>query len=65
LSAIVQNFKSITTRKINTARGMPGTPVWQRNYYEHVIRTDEELKVIRQYILNNPATWTTDEDYRV
>jgi putative transposase len=64
LSAIVQNFKSISTRKMNAARGTPGTPVWQRNYYERVIRTDEELKAIRRYILNNPANWTTDENYR-
>jgi putative transposase len=38
LSAIVQNFKSISTRKIGAARGMLATPVWQRNYYEHVER---------------------------
>jgi len=36
LSAIVQNFKSISTLKMNAARGILGTPVWQRNYYEHV-----------------------------
>ncbi len=44
-------------------RNTPGTPVWQRNYYEHVIRNDEELNAIRQYILTNPANWTTDENY--
>jgi hypothetical protein len=37
LAAIVQNFKSITSRKINQARQMPAAPVRQRNYYEHVI----------------------------
>jgi putative transposase len=36
LSAIVQNFKSISTRRMNAARGMLRAPVWQRNYYEHV-----------------------------
>jgi putative transposase len=36
LSAIVQNLKSVSTRRMNAARGTPGTPVWQRNYYEHV-----------------------------
>jgi putative transposase len=64
LSAIVQNFKSISTRKMNAARGTSVAPVWQRNYYEHVIRSDEELNAIRQYILSNPANWTTDENYR-
>ena len=65
LSAIVQNFKSISTRKMNAARATPGTPIWQRNYHEHVVRNDEELEAIRQYILNNPANWVTDENYRV
>jgi REP element-mobilizing transposase RayT len=64
LSAIVQNFKSIPTRKVNAARGTPGSPLWQRNYYEHVIRNDQELNAIRQYILTNPTTWTTDENYQ-
>ena len=63
LSAIVQNFKSISTRKMNITRGTPGTPVWQRSFYEHVIRNDEDLNAIRQYILTNPANWTTDENY--
>jgi REP-associated tyrosine transposase len=63
LCAIVQNFKSISTRRMNAARGTPGTPVWQRNYYEHVIRSDTELSAIRQYTLSNPANWTTDENY--
>jgi REP element-mobilizing transposase RayT len=62
LSAIVQNFKSISTRKMNATRGILGTPVWQRNYYEHVVRNDEELKAIREYILGNPARWNEDEN---
>jgi putative transposase len=63
LSAIVQNFKSISTRKMNAARGAPRVPLWQRNYYEHVIRSDEELNAIREYILANPVNWPTDENY--
>jgi REP element-mobilizing transposase RayT len=62
LSAIVQNFKSISTRIMNAARGMLRAPVWQRNYYEHVVRNDEELKAIREYILRNPARWDEDEN---
>jgi REP element-mobilizing transposase RayT len=42
LAAIVQNFKSVSTRKINRIRGTPGLPLWQRNYYEHVIRSEDE-----------------------
>jgi len=55
LPAIVQNFKSISTRKMNAASGMSGTPVWQRSYYEHVIRNEDDLRRIREYILANPA----------
>lgn len=36
--------------------------VWQRNYYEHVIRNDDELKRIREYIINNPAQWDLDRE---
>ena len=36
--------------------------LWQRNDYEHIIRDERELERIREYILNNPANWATDED---
>jgi putative transposase len=36
--------------------------IWQRNYYEHVIRSDEELQKIRAYIVDNPANWEQDEE---
>jgi REP element-mobilizing transposase RayT len=49
---------------MNAARGTLGTPVWQRDYYERVIRSETELYAIRQYILSNPANWTEDENYR-
>lgn len=62
LSAIVQNFKSISARRMHAARGTLRAPVWQRNYYEHVIRTEDELKAIREYILGNPARWNEDEN---
>jgi len=62
LSAIVQNFKSMSSRRMKAARGMLRAPVWQRNYYEHVVRNDEELKSIREYILRNPARWDGDEN---
>ena len=58
----MQNCKSICTRKMNAARGMLGTPVRQRNCYEHVVRNDEQLKAIREYILGNPARWDEDEN---
>ena len=57
LGAILQNFKSITTRKINALRGTPGQQVWQRNYYEHIVRSSAELDRIRAYIRDNPLRW--------
>lgn len=63
LGAIILNYKSVSTRRLNQMRGLSGRQVWQRNYYERVIRSDEELRAIRQYIVNNPAKWELDEHY--
>jgi REP element-mobilizing transposase RayT len=57
----VAGFKSTTTKQINILRNAPGTPVWQRNYYEHIIRNEDSLHHIRQYIQNNPLTWQEDQ----
>jgi putative transposase len=62
LPEIVRQFKTFSARRINECRGTPGIPVWQRNYYEHVIRDEEDLRRIRQYIVDNPANWARDED---
>ena len=61
LGAIVRSFKSASTKRINLLRNAPGALVWQRNYYEHVIRADDDLDRIRQYILDNPLRWEMDE----
>lgn len=62
LSAIMQNYLSVTTRKINQIRYTSGTKLWQRNYYEHIIRNEEELNQIREYIINNPLKWDLDRN---
>jgi REP element-mobilizing transposase RayT len=36
--------------------------LWQRNYYEHIVRDDNEMSRIREYIRGNPARWATDKD---
>jgi REP element-mobilizing transposase RayT len=59
---LVAGFKSAATRRINEIRGTLGVPVWQRNYYERIIRSDEELNRIRQYIVDNPAHWEHDRE---
>ncbi len=62
IPTIVRSFKSATTRHISALRGTPGAPVWQRNYYEHIIRTEESLNRIREYILTNPLRWAVDRE---
>ncbi|MCL4534335.1 MAG: transposase [Bacteroidetes bacterium] len=62
LGAFVAGFKAATTKHINESRQSPGTPVWQRNYYEHIVRNDESLYEIEEYILNNPLNWAMDKE---
>jgi len=67
LGRVVQAFKSTTTHEyILGVRQHGWLPfpgkLWQRNYYERVIRNEEELQRVREYISNNPLTWETDEE---
>ena len=62
LGARVAGFKSAATKRINEHRDTPGAPVWQRNYYEHVIRNESKLNDIRSYIQTNPAKWAEDQE---
>ncbi len=54
LPNIVGTFKTVAAKAINRARGSIGASVWQRNYYEHIVRGERELQHIREYIRNNP-----------
>ena len=54
LGSIIGQFKSQVTRRINKLRGTPRNLVWQRNYYDRIIRNVKELNSIRGYIENNP-----------
>ena len=60
IGAIVGQFKSIVTKRINQMRGTPGARVWQRNYYERIIRNERALNAIRRYIAENPLRWYRD-----
>jgi REP-associated tyrosine transposase len=62
LPEFVRAFKTFSARRINELRGMPGVPIWQRNYYERVIRDMGEMNRIREYIAANPAQWANDEN---
>jgi len=60
IPTIVRLFKSTTTKQINLIRNHSGMPLWQRNYYEHVMRNEKELFKIRKYIKDNPLQWELD-----
>jgi putative transposase len=62
LPTVIRSFKSAVTRGINKMRRTPSLPVWQRSFYEHVIRKKEDLAVIREYIANNALRWEFDLD---
>lgn len=62
LGDVICAFKSISAIRINKLRNNPGGPVWQRNYYERVIRDDHELTAIRDYIAINPLQWEADSN---
>lgn len=67
LPDVVHRFKSITTKRYIDGIKQVGWPsiarrLWQRNYFEHVIRNDESLQRIRQYIHDNPARWEFDRE---
>ena len=65
LPDVVHRFKSLTTTRYQQGVVKSGWPpfgerLWQRNYYEHVVRNDEDMGRIREYIANNPIRWTED-----
>ena len=61
LGEIIRTFKGAATYRIRS-KGKPDF-AWQGRYYEHIIRNDDDLDRIRQYIVNNPAHWTEDRLY--
>ena len=62
LGVVMRAFKSVSARAVNARLGRTGR-LWQRGYYERVIRSDRELAEIRQYVVDNPAKWAFDREY--
>jgi putative transposase len=62
LSSIIGYFKYQSTKRANELRNSPGAPLWQRNFFEHVIRDENSLNRIREYIWTNPERWELDRD---
>lgn len=62
LGRLLGAFKTVSSKQINLMRNTPGALVWQRNYYEHVIRDETDLNRVREYIATNPARWAEDDE---
>ena len=63
LGAFIAGFKSVVTKQTNQLRGARGTPIWQRNYFEHIIRNEKQLNRMREYIDSTPLNWEKDQDF--
>ena len=63
IGAMMSGFKSSVTSRVNAYRQLSGSEVWQRNYWDHIIRNETELTTLRKYIRTNPARWQQDSLY--
>ncbi len=62
LPEIIRQLKTFSAKRINKKRNTIGWFVWQRNYYEHIVRNENELNQIREYVINNPFKWGMDRN---
>ncbi|PSR53426.1 hypothetical protein AHMF7605_07735 [Adhaeribacter arboris] len=63
VGAIVRGYKWVVTKQINLL--CSGQIIWQRNYYEHIIRNEQAYQTISEYIMNNPAKWEEDKFFSI
>lgn len=63
ISSFIAGYKSVITKRINQIRNTPKQQVLQRNYYEHIIRDEDDANRARKYIRNNPMNWERDDEY--
>jgi|CXWL01.1.fsa_nt_gi REP element-mobilizing transposase RayT len=62
LATFVRSFKSAASRRIHDLLGSQGRPIWQRGFYEHVVRNEAALDRIRRYIVESPLRWANDAE---
>ena len=62
LAKLMGRFKMCSSKRINLLRGASGERVWQRNYYDHIIRSEIEMANMAEYIETNPARWGQDSE---
>ena len=65
LPEIIRQLKTFSAKRINKLRNTVGQSVWQRNYYEHIIRDEKSLFFIRKYIRENPVNWVNDSENHI
>jgi len=63
LGSFVAGYKSSVTKHINFIRRTSNRYIWQRNFYDHIIRDNNDLKRTRQYIIDNPIQWKFDRNH--
>jgi REP element-mobilizing transposase RayT len=62
LSTIIRSFKSSVSKRIHQIQKYASINFWQRNFYEHIIRDEDDLLRVREYIMQNPAKWDEMRD---
>jgi len=62
LGQLIGAFKTVSTKQINSIRHTEGKVIWQRNYYEHIVRNEKEMDNIWNYIKSNPSLWAADDE---
>ena len=62
IPTIIRSYKSAVSYRINLMRRSDGVPVWQRDYYEHIIRNERDLQNKTDYINSNPLLWDEDDE---
>ena len=62
IPTIVRSYKAAVTQRILAMRDAPVPEVWHHNYYEHVVRNENEREKIFRYVIANPAQWNSDEE---
>ncbi|MCF7792905.1 MAG: transposase [Candidatus Cloacimonetes bacterium] len=63
ISKVIGKFKMQSAKEINIIRETPGKRVWQRRYYDHIIRNQQDLNNTKHYIINNPKNWIGDDNF--
>ncbi len=61
ISMLVTAYKGAVTKKANNANEMPGPSLWQRNFYDRIVRSERELANVQEYIRTNPVRWQKDQ----